>query len=57
MCLSPDAYVAARVYERLVARGVSPSRAAGVARKVQSRYSASRRKTANLLLPAGKHLE
>lgn len=46
MCLSPDAYVAAVVYQRLVSRGVPESRARGVARKVQRAYGSKRRDAA-----------
>lgn len=38
MCISSDVYVATRVYDRLVARGVSPARAEAVAAKVARRY-------------------
>jgi hypothetical protein len=43
MCLSPGAYAGARVYERLVSRGVPSARAAGVARKVTRAYELKRR--------------
>jgi len=42
VCLSPAAYVAARVLQRLVARGVDADVADAIARKVQSRYAAKR---------------
>lgn len=38
MCISPDAYVAARVTERLLRRGVDPAKAEAVGRKVARRY-------------------
>jgi hypothetical protein len=57
MCLSPDAWVALKVYTRLVERGVDPKRAEGVARKVQARYAQSRRETANHLLSTGHRLQ
>lgn len=38
MCISSDAYVASRVFQRLVARGVDAKRAEAVARKVARRY-------------------
>lgn len=40
MCLNRASYVEVKVYERLVAHGVKPKRAAGVARKVRRRYEA-----------------
>lgn len=43
MCISPDAYVEARVYDRLVSKGVDPPRAAAVARKVRRAYAAQRK--------------
>ncbi len=42
MCLSPDCYVEARVYQRLVDKGVAPARARGVAHKVAEAYRAKR---------------
>jgi hypothetical protein len=42
MCTSPDAYVATRVYERLLERGVDARKAEGIARKVQRSYQARR---------------
>ena len=42
MCISPDAYTAARVYERLTAAGVRPERALAVSKKVARRYAAKR---------------
>ncbi len=53
MCLSPDAYVEAIVFERLVKKGVKPRRAAGVARKVRRQYAARRRATAARLDASG----
>jgi len=38
MCLSPDDYVAVKVFERLLERGVPEARARGVARKVGRAY-------------------
>lgn len=38
MCISPDAFVAARVTSRLLARGVDPTRAEAVGKKVARRY-------------------
>ncbi len=38
MCISPDAYVAARVFDRLIRRGVDEKRAEAVAKKVARRY-------------------
>jgi hypothetical protein len=48
VCISPDAYIAARVETRLLARGVDPERAAAIGRKVAERartkrYTAYRR--------------
>lgn len=48
MCISPDAYLAARVFERLHSAGVSEAKAEAVARKVarraaDKRYAAYRR--------------
>jgi len=48
VCLSPEAYVEARIYDRLVQRGVKPWRARGVARKVRGRYAEKRRAAASL---------
>lgn len=48
ICLSPDAYIYARVLERLEARGVDPARARGVAMKVSRRYALKRRETARV---------
>lgn len=45
MCLSPDSYVEAKVYDRLVTRGVTPRRARAVARKVRLAYAAKRRQS------------
>lgn len=42
MCVSSSDYAACRVYERLVASGTNPERAAGVARKVAARYHRKR---------------
>ncbi len=42
MCISSDAYIAARVLQRLLDRGVSRSRAEAVARKVARRYGDKR---------------
>lgn len=46
MCLSHDAYVEARVLQRLLQSGVSPSKARAVARKVRASYEAKRRSAA-----------
>lgn len=40
MCISPDAYVWGRVYERLVDAGVERTKAEAVAYKVSRRYRA-----------------
>lgn len=53
MCLSPDAYVFARVYERLVSRGVADAKARGVAMKVARRYSLKRQQSATRRYPPG----
>ena len=45
MCLPPDAYVYARVYERLASRGVGEAAARGVAMKVARRYALRRRES------------
>lgn len=42
MCLSPDAFVAARVYHRLTSAGVKPARAEKVAEKIARRYRTKR---------------
>lgn len=42
MCIAPDEYVEARVFDRLLGRGVSRVRAEAVARKVRRRYAAVR---------------
>jgi hypothetical protein len=52
MCLSPDAYVAAVVYERLRSRGVDDARARGVARKVARAYASRRREALSRTLPS-----
>lgn len=52
MCLSPDAYVFAVMYERLTKRGVSDAKARGVAMKVARRYSRRRRESASRRYPA-----
>ena len=46
MCLSPEAYVAARVVERLLAAGVTRQRAEGVGRKVARGHALKRREAA-----------
>ena len=46
MCLSPDAYVFALMYERLTAKGVSEQKAKAVAMKVARRYELRRRESA-----------
>jgi hypothetical protein len=52
MCLSPDAYVEAVVYERLRLKGVPDKRARGVARKVRRAYALKRRQRAAAARPA-----
>jgi hypothetical protein len=42
VCLSPDAYLAGRVFSRLQEHGVDPARAAAVAGKVAARSRAKR---------------
>jgi len=53
MCLSPENYVEARVYQRLVDAGVAPPRARGVAAKVATAYAAKRLVAAEARLAAG----
>lgn len=42
MCISPDAYIAAKVTQRLLDRGVSRASAEAVGRKVARRYGDKR---------------
>lgn len=52
MCLSSDAYIAARVTQRLLDRGVDQARAEAVGRKVARSYG-DRRDTTYLAYLAG----
>ena len=42
MCLSPEAYVRARMYDKLTRAGVSPEKASAVAAKIARRYGERR---------------
>jgi hypothetical protein len=49
MCLSGADWVEAKVYDRLISKGVSPPRARGVARKVGRAYREKRLVRASLI--------